>query len=136
MRGYQWTEEGWKECSGIFGRGDGALVSTASDQARFFRALLGGRLIPEQLLKSIMTVAFDDPPAEEPYGMGLLMPRAAGGQLCGHSGSGYGYVNDAYFQLESDRFAVCAMNGTFFGFPEYRHVRDRFFYRLREAVYS
>jgi D-alanyl-D-alanine carboxypeptidase len=137
MRGYQWIGEGWRECSNIFfGRGDGALLSTAADQARFFHALVGGRLVPTELLTSMMAVPPDDPPAAEPYGMGLLMERAATGALCGHSGSGYGYMNEPYVQLETGRFAVCAINGTHFGFPGYRHVRDAFSTRLKQAVYS
>jgi D-alanyl-D-alanine carboxypeptidase len=137
MRGYHWTEEGWRDCSRVFfGRGDGALVSTALDQARFFRALLHGRLLPAALLKSMMTVVIDDPPAAEPYGMGLLMPSGPRGQLCGHSGSGYGYMNEPYLESERNRFAVCAMNGTFFGFPGHAEVRERFSGQLRTAVYS
>ncbi len=45
-------------------------------------------------------------------------------------------INEPYLHLERDRFAVCAMNGTFFGYPEYRHVRDAFSDRLKEVVYS
>jgi CubicO group peptidase (beta-lactamase class C family) len=72
VRGYQRTAEGWRECSQIFfGRGDGALISTAVDLARFFRALLtDGRLLPDGMLERMMHVLADDPPAEESYGSG------------------------------------------------------------------
>src|SRR5262245_21758233 len=74
VRGYERTADGWLECSQeFFGRGDGAIISTAVDLARFFRALLvEGRLLPGELLRRMMRVLPDDPPAEYPYGLGLI----------------------------------------------------------------
>lgn len=41
--GYEQTAAGWRECSHqFFGRGDGALVSTAVDLAVFFSGAAGG----------------------------------------------------------------------------------------------
>jgi hypothetical protein len=68
------ADRGWRECSHqFFGRGDGALVSTAADLAVFFRALLvERRLLPEGLLHQMMSVLPDDPPAAKSYGFGLI----------------------------------------------------------------
>ncbi len=119
IRGYEQTADGWRECSHIFfGRGDGALISTALDQARFFRALLGGALLPDMLLKQMMDVIPDEPPAAEAYGMGLLTESLPCGRIWGHAGSGYGYTNDPYLHLATERFVVCMLNGTYNDTPE------------------
>src|SRR5215467_15967210 len=69
IRGYEQAREGWRECSHVFfGRGDGALISTAADLARFFRALLVERtLLPASLLEQMMTIVPDAPPIHESY---------------------------------------------------------------------
>jgi D-alanyl-D-alanine carboxypeptidase len=114
IRGYEQTKDGWRECSQIFfGRGDGALISSAVDLARFFRALLVERtLLPAPLLKQMMTIVPDDPPAEETYGLGLIADPLPCGTVWGHAGGGFGYGDLPYLHLESGRFAVCMLNGT------------------------
>ena len=114
IRGYEQTVDGWRECSHVFfGRGDGALISTAVDLARFFRALLVERtLLPASLLKQMMTIVPDDPPAEEAYGLGLIADPLPCGTVWGHAGGGFGYGDLPYLHLESGRFAVCMLNGT------------------------
>lgn len=52
----------------FFGRGDGALISTAGDVSRFFRALLGGSLLPDELLTQMQTILPDHPPPSLAYG--------------------------------------------------------------------
>jgi D-alanyl-D-alanine carboxypeptidase len=115
IRGYDRTADGWQDCSQVFfGRGDGALVSTACDLARFFRALLVDRImVPAPLLASMMRVVFDDPPAEEQYGLGLLTETIPCGTLWGHAGGGFGYRNFPYVRLDTGRFAVCMINGSY-----------------------
>ncbi len=115
IRGYERTAEGWRECSHVFfGRGDGALISTALDLARFFRALLVERtLLPDGLLKQMMDVVPDNPPADEAYGLGLMADHLPCGTVWGHSGGGFGYRNLPYLRLETGRFAVFMLNGTY-----------------------
>jgi D-alanyl-D-alanine carboxypeptidase len=112
--GYEQTRDGWRECSqSFFGRSDGALISSAVDLARFFRALLVERtLLPAPLLKQMMTIVPDDPPAEEAYGLGLIADPLPCGMVWGHAGGGFGYGDLPYLHLESGRFAVCMLNGT------------------------
>src|SRR6266702_7022649 len=114
IRGYERTGDGWRECSHVFfGRGDGALISTAIDVARFFRALLVARtLLPTPLLKQMMHILPDDPPAQEAYGLGLIADPLPCGTVWGHSGGGFGYRHLPYLHLESGRFAIFMLNGT------------------------
>jgi D-alanyl-D-alanine carboxypeptidase len=115
IRGYERTAEGWRECSQeFFGRGDGALVSTAADVARFLRALLvEGRLLPEDQLKQMMWVLPDDPPAEKSYGLGLIADHLECGAVWGHSGGGFGYRHLPFLRLETGRLAVFMVNGSY-----------------------
>lgn len=114
IRGYERTVDGWRECSHIFfGRGDGALISTAVDLARFFRALLVERtLLPPPLLEQMMHVLPDEPQAEEAYGLGLIADPLPRGIVWGHAGGGFGYGDLPYLHLETGRFAVFMLNGT------------------------
>ncbi|MFF3272628.1 serine hydrolase domain-containing protein [Streptomyces chrestomyceticus] len=78
----------------------GALISPPSDLNRFFRALLGGRLLkPAQLAQMRTTVAI---PADAGYpegtrfGLGLSsQPLSCGGLMWGHEGDYLGYATDS-----------------------------------------
>lgn len=115
IRGYERTPEGWEECSRVFfGRGDGALISTARDLARFFRALLFERtLLPYDLLQQMMSVVQDQSLAEEMYGLGLMADSLSSGTVWGHAGGGFGYRNLPYLQCETGRFVVFMINGSY-----------------------
>lgn len=115
IRGYDRRKDGWLECSQVFfGRGDGALLSTAIDLSRFFRALiLEHALLPEDSLKRMMTILPDQPPAVKSYGLGLIRESLPCGEVWGHSGRGFGYQHFPFLQIESKRFAICMLNGTY-----------------------
>ena len=115
IRGYERTPDGWEECSyEFFGRGDGALISTAIDLGRFFRALLFERtLLPDDLLQRMMSVIQDQPPAEKMYGLGLIADPLPSGTVWGHSGGGFGYRHLPYLQCETGRFVVFMLNGSY-----------------------
>jgi D-alanyl-D-alanine carboxypeptidase len=115
IRGYERNPDGWEECSHVFfGRGDGALISTAPDLARFFRALLFERtLLPDDLLQQMMTVFPEQPPASQMYGLGLMGDPLSSGIVWGHSGGGFGYLDLPYIQCETGRFVVFIMNGSY-----------------------
>jgi D-alanyl-D-alanine carboxypeptidase len=114
IRGYDRTTEGWRECSQVFfGRGDGALISTPRDLARFFRGLLIEKsLLPENILSQMMRVIDDNPPADEEYGLGLMADQLACGTVWGHAGGGYGYGNLPYANLKTGKFAVFMRNAS------------------------
>jgi len=71
----------------------GNLVSTATDIAHFWRALLGGKLLaPAQLAAMKTTVpAWRDVPYR--YGLGIMEIPSACGTLWGNGGSIVGFVN-------------------------------------------
>lgn len=138
IHGYEHVDEGWYDCSHeFFGRGDGAIISTAMDQARFFRALFDGKLLPDSLLMQMMMIAPDTPPARFSYGLGIIEHPTPCGTVWGHSGGGYGYVNYPFFHRETGRFAVCMLNGTY-GFKAVDPLaatRPRFTDEIRAMVY-
>ena len=139
IRGYEHTNNGWRECSQVFfGRGDGALISTALDQSRFFRALLDGKLLPDSLLTQMMTIIHDDPPADELYGLGLIADPLPIGTVWGHSGGGYGYNNYAYLHRETGRFVAAMINGSYgFTVPSSEiDQRPRFSTHLKSLAFS
>lgn len=104
----------WRECSEeCFGRGDGAMISTALDLARFFRALFEGRLVPEPLLKRMRTVVPDDPPPDRAYGLGLIADTLPCRTVWGHSGGGFGYVHDPFLDPATGRIVITMRNGTY-----------------------
>ncbi|WP_329124516.1 serine hydrolase domain-containing protein [Streptomyces sp. NBC_01353] len=76
----------------------GALVTTAADTARFYRALLQGRLLPSALLRAMLTdtvpTTGSAPPAVA-YGLGMYVYATACGLAYGHGGSAPGYLTFA-----------------------------------------
>jgi D-alanyl-D-alanine carboxypeptidase len=71
-----------------FGRpvsGDGGIISTVQDLATFFRALLGGKLLPpQQLAEMKRTIATTDPDFR--FGLGIFRSRSPCGIVWGHGG--------------------------------------------------
>jgi D-alanyl-D-alanine carboxypeptidase len=149
IRGYDRTDDGWRECSiEFFGRGDGAIVSTAADVARFFRALLVERtLLASDLLELMMSEVPDAEPTELKmfgvstpvrYGLGLFSHPIECGTVWGHSGGGYGYVHAPFVRLDTGRIAI-VMRSASFGFhkPAYEGMARRLSMRpkFRWALY-
>jgi len=103
----------------------GALVSNARDLARFFRALLGGRLLRPDLLELMTTtVAAPQLGPGQAYGLGLQKVPERCGVLWGHTGASPGYVADALNARDAGRQVVVLANATgslsgagFFGPP-------------------
>ncbi|GHC77922.1 serine hydrolase domain-containing protein [Streptomyces flavofungini] len=71
--------------------GSGSIISTTHDLNRFYRALLGGRLLaPAQLAE--MTTTKDAPELGVRYGLGLgELPLSCGGSYFGHPGELLGH---------------------------------------------
>ena len=86
----------------------GAIVSTADDVARFYRALLRGRLLPPELLGTMETTI----PTELGfgYGMGLVAPRLPCGLAWGHDGGFPGYRTFAFSSKDGTRQAILLVN--------------------------
>ncbi len=71
---------------------DGDIISSAADLNRFFRALLGGRLLPPRQLAAMKTTVATFPEAPGfRYGLGLTSDRTGCGvELWGHGGGWMG----------------------------------------------
>jgi D-alanyl-D-alanine carboxypeptidase len=140
IRGYDHSGDTWRECSrAFFGRGDGAIVSTAADTARFLRALLVERtLVASPLLAQMMSIVPDDPPARLAYGLGLIAHPTACGAVWGHSGDGFGYAHAPFVRLETGRVAIIMRNASF-GYGPMRNEalssRLSFTPELRSSLY-
>lgn len=87
----------------------GAIVSTASDIARFYRALLGGQLLSPDLLQAMK-------PTTNRIGLGLFQtPSACGGpNLIGHDGALAAYLTLAFNSKDSKRQLVVLVNSLTF----------------------
>lgn len=95
----------------------GAIVSNADDLARFYRALLGGRLLSKPLLKSMRTI---DPAATGGvpdagilgggWGLGLLKEHFPCGTAWGHDTEIPGYMTAAWNDKTASRQVVVVVN--------------------------
>jgi D-alanyl-D-alanine carboxypeptidase len=85
----------------------GAVISTSADLARFYQALLSGRLLPPaQLAEMETTVPAPDLGSGARYGLGLMWyPLTCGGGVFGHTGTVPGYNTDV-FATPDGRHAV------------------------------
>jgi D-alanyl-D-alanine carboxypeptidase len=87
----------------------GAMVSTVEDVARFYRALLGGRLLPARLLRAMQTTV--DAESGLRYGLGLFaVELPCGGTVWGHEGGLPGYENWALASSSGDDQVVMMVN--------------------------
>ena len=102
----------------IAGSGEaGAIVSTAADVARFYRALLGGQLLAPAQLAAMRTI---DPVATGGvpdagllgggWGLGLLRERFPCGVALGHDAENPGYMTAAWNSPDGTRQVVAVVN--------------------------
>ncbi|MGW5349461.1 serine hydrolase domain-containing protein [Streptomyces sp. NPDC004031] len=86
--------------------GSGALISSTHDLARFYTALLGGRLLaPAQLAEMTSTVPAPD--LQVDYGLGLgRIPLSCGGSYYAHPGELLGYHTWGGVTADGTRSAV------------------------------
>ena len=86
----------------------GAVTSSAPDIGRFYRALLGGRLLPTSLLQEMTRAR---PLAGGTgYGLGLLRLDTPCGPLYGHDGETLGYTTMALATRDGRRSVVVTVN--------------------------
>ena len=92
----------------------GAMISNVHDVARFYRALLTGRLLPPAQQRELLTTIPVDDPGElfaEHYGLGIYRVQLPCGTAWGHDG-GYpgGFKTFAYTSPDGSRQAVMIYN--------------------------
>ena len=95
----------------------GALVSTADDLARFYRALLGGRLLAPALLRQMTSTVAMGTPGER-YGLGLWKTQHLNSQgftlqcgaAWGHNGDLPGYSAFAFASRDARHQFVLLLN--------------------------
>jgi D-alanyl-D-alanine carboxypeptidase len=92
----------------------GAMVSTPGDLNRFWRELLGGRLLPDRMLAEMRkTVPAPDFGPGVAYGLGLFQfPLSCGGFAWGHAGGLPGGVSNVSAQDGSGRDATVYMTAS------------------------
>src|SRR5215472_16456091 len=93
----------------------GAMISTVDDVARFYRALLTGRLLPPAQQRELLAAIPVHDPGElfaEHYGLGIYRVHLPCGTAWGHDG-GYpgGFKTFAYTSPNGERQAVMVFNG-------------------------
>jgi D-alanyl-D-alanine carboxypeptidase len=89
----------------------GAIVSTVSDVARFYRALLQGRLLRPGLLRAMKTMSLPaDSDIPSRYGLGLAKYPTPCSNAWGHSGSFPGYWNYTFSSRDGKRQVVLMVN--------------------------
>jgi D-alanyl-D-alanine carboxypeptidase len=92
----------------------GAMISTVDDVARFYRALLTGRLLPAAQQRELMaTIPVDDTGElfAEHYGLGIYSVQLSCGTAWGHDGGApQGYKTIAYTSQDGSRQAVMVYN--------------------------
>jgi len=82
----------WSELDPSFAWAAGDIVSTPSDLNAFFVALLGGRLLPPELLAQMQHTVDAEPELGWKYGLGLASTDlSCGGVAWGHGGSIMGF---------------------------------------------
>jgi D-alanyl-D-alanine carboxypeptidase len=87
----------------------GAIVATAADVARFYRALFGGELVDQDQL-ALMATALPGGGDGKHLGYGLQSTDLACGTVWGHTGNFPGYFVHAWSTLDGEHQAVVAMN--------------------------
>jgi D-alanyl-D-alanine carboxypeptidase len=88
--------------------GDGGVISTASDVATFFRALMSGKVVRDELLSEMThTVRTDDPDLR--IGLGIFRKRFSCGFAWGHGGD-LGYSVDVAVARDGSKAVVVARN--------------------------
>jgi D-alanyl-D-alanine carboxypeptidase len=97
--------------------GGGAILSNASDVTLFYRALLQGRLLPNNLLKSMQTIdrvatggVPDSGILGGGWGLGLLKESFPCGKAWGHDSETPGYMTAAWNSKNGNRQVVVVVN--------------------------
>jgi D-alanyl-D-alanine carboxypeptidase len=81
----------------------GAIVSSTDDLARFFEALLRGRLLPSDRLREMRTLV---PAGRQRYGLGIAVFPTPCGDAWGHTGNAEGAITVAWATEDASRQVI------------------------------
>jgi D-alanyl-D-alanine carboxypeptidase len=109
--------------------GDGGIVSSAADLARFFRALVGGDLLGKHLLSEMMRSV--DTGTEFRAGLGLFRIELPCGLAWGHGGDSSTYSNQVLAAPDASHVVVVAQNEPDWAGP--RATAEEMYCRLGEG---
>jgi D-alanyl-D-alanine carboxypeptidase len=93
-----------------FGWAAGAIVSNADDVARFYGALLRGRLLRTEILQAMETTVPQGRGAQSRYGLGIARVPLRCGAVWGHQGGTPGYQAWALNSKDATRQIVVLAN--------------------------
>jgi D-alanyl-D-alanine carboxypeptidase len=99
---------GVEQQPGAYVDGAGGIVSTAADLARFFKAMLSGKLLrPRSVAEMKKTV---DTGTEFQAGLGLFRVKLRCGSAWGHGGDEPAYANQVLVSPDGSKVVVVAQN--------------------------
>lgn len=96
---------------------DGGLISNPVDMNIFFKALIDGELISQEMLTEMLS--WQSPKQKDPefyplyYGMGIFKMDTPVGEVYFHSGDAIGYYANMMYIKQHDMFISYAVNGNY-----------------------
>lgn len=97
----------------------GEMISDSADLNRFYRALLGGKLLPPEQLKAMKTTVAIDGAPNVGYGLGLLDRKlSCGVHVWGHGGGIHGSLSEAVTTPDARHSLAFNFNGDWAGDSE------------------
>ncbi|MFD7437240.1 serine hydrolase domain-containing protein [Streptomyces sp. NPDC059861] len=94
----------------------GEMISDSSDLNRFYRALLGGKLLPPRQLKAMKTTVRIDGAPNAAYGLGLMDRKlSCGVHVWGHGGGIHGSSSEAVTTPDARHSLAFNFNGDWAG---------------------
>ncbi|MGW1867274.1 serine hydrolase domain-containing protein [Streptomyces mauvecolor] len=104
------------ELNPSIGGSAGEVVSNSLDLNRFYRALLGGKLLPPRQLAEMTTTVPSDEIPHSSYGLGLMKVRlSCGTEVWGHSGGIHGSSSEAVVTKDAGHSLAFNFNGDWTG---------------------
>jgi D-alanyl-D-alanine carboxypeptidase len=88
----------------------GGLVSSATDVARFLRAVLGGSVLSRAQRAEMQTPVPVTERGWDGYGLGLVEVETTCGTAWGHRGRGFGFTSYGFGSADGRRVAVLLLN--------------------------
>ncbi len=86
----------------------GGIVSTPDDVTKFYRALLDGSLLSQEMLAEMMNA--DHQVGQEMYGLGLAAKQLPCGTVYGHGGNFPGYLMESYHSADARNQVTVSYN--------------------------